>query len=310
MKLQTLTTIAFIIPTFAIAQDSASGISGIIVPEGQTRVLDSAEQTLILGSLVMEDNSTIVIPADWDFWNVKIAELTVGDNAQILSKRPVITEAPQTPPQRASNGKCRRKGETAAGGFSGEVGPVGLTGAHIQIEAGIKAIGSLTIFSNGGDGGETGLGGQGANGARASCNNRCGGQNGGKGGRSEGTDGGAGGLIELRYYEANGSDIGDLDEIIAGIRFDVEGGFAGPLPRSAPGGAPGPGKSCKRPPLKNLWRTPGNPGLWGDVAIGSDGSDGTVITTNLDVIRAELQVKGLEATEIENYIRMSAETFE
>ena len=185
----------------------------------------------------MEDNSILVVPQDWEYWNVRISRLIVKQNAQIIAVGALGADNLTNAPDGKGRGKCERKGQIGNMGGPAPRGSDGGDAPNITMQVGIQSIGSQVIDTSGGAGGYSGIAGRGGPGGRGSCNNRCNGMKGGTGGAGAVANGGHAGQVEFHYWFLN-------EEQPLRVEFITDGGLAGPVSPGGPGGRGGARKSC------------------------------------------------------------------
>jgi hypothetical protein len=253
----------------AFAQQS---IQGILVPAGETYTLDQNQRDLIIGSLIMEDNATLIVPSNFEYWNVRIQSARFGEDTRIIARGLNGANATGTAQVQSGKGKCQRKGGSGRPGFGAPKGEAGQDGVRLNIEIGIEGAVSLTIDASGGDGGITGDGGKGGKGGRGSCNNRCNGEKGGVGGSVEQSAGGDGGDVRLVYWTLSPSGTSDPAIPAPGIQVISNPGSAGLFGNVGAGGDGGNRTDCKI--TKN--RAKGSQGEAGRVYLATAGLSGEI----------------------------------
>ena len=177
------------------------------VGPGETRTLSESSNSLIVGKLILGEDSTLRVPITSAPFLI-IAEETIAGRGSSIDAR-------------GNDGQD----STVLGGSGSE----GQSGLNLRLFLGNLASSGLQVFASGGSGGSGGQGPQGAPGSEASClgSDATNGSPGGTGGN--GGDGGDGGNI----FAAISSDSTELNIFL--ISDAVAGGEGGS------GGAGGPG---------------------------------------------------------------------
>ena len=187
-------------------------VEEFLVRPGETRLLSPSTDTLIVGTLILREDSTIRIPSESVSFLI-IAKETIAYRGSSIDARG--TAGPSS---------------TAIGG----IGEDGTNGVHLHLFLGSLASSGLQIMTNGGRGGSGGPGRNGTAGDEASCLG------------SEASDGGPGG------DGGNGGAAGNGGSIFVAIYPDStqlnlslisDGGRAGDGGPGGPGGPGGRGKN-------------------------------------------------------------------
>lgn len=276
------------------ASNGQTSIAGFELADNETRILDAAKghENLILGFLRMGQNSTLIVPENFEFWHVYIQEVEAKFGAQIVASGGNGRSRSGTPSTPPTHPKCSKKGAFGASGTDSPRGDDGAHGVPLIIQMGVKDIESLAIISDGGNGGASGNGGRGGKGGRGSCNRRCNGETGGTGGDALQSNGGYGGSIRLNFWFVENADNSTDPE--AGITLSAKGGSAGPIGSPGAGGIPGDRKSC---PWPRTNRAPGNPGKGGSIVRGIDGDDGFISFERIEPLGSDQLFESLQEIE-------------
>lgn len=287
---------ASLIPVGLHAQTS---IDGFELADNETRVLSAAEghENLILGFLKMGENSTLIVPDNFEKWHVYIQEVEAKFGARIVASGRNGANVSGTPATPKTHPKCSKKGAFGARGSDSLKGQDGAHGVPLIIQMGVKDIEALSIISDGGNGGASGNGGMGGKGGRGSCNRRCNGETGGTGGSALQSNGGYGGSIRLEFWFVDGADT-DTNPA-PGITLSSNGGLAGPIGSAGAGGLGGNRKSCPWPATN---RAGGRQGDKGRSIAGRNGKDGLIIFSRVDRLNSDrlfASIKRLESLEVD-----------
>ncbi len=237
----------------------------IHVKSGKTLTLNPEQSVLELDTLILEDNSMLVVPAGTVSLQLSASEVQIGRGVKIQAQgMPGKDGAPgtgySTPAQDCESGKD---------GGTGASGEPGQRGVDLSLRFNFIKLGSLVIDTSGGAGGN---GGDGGNGQNAGEFDYCTAPEGGDGGAGgNGADGGDGGQVRLFYTTAS-----DLDQ--ASIRKSItiisKGGEAGAAGKAGLAGAGSEGKYITKRTLggNRKWEAGGDAGKPG--VPGTSGNDG------------------------------------
>ena len=171
----------------------------LTVRKNQSKIIVTAIQSLLIDTLILEDNARIIIDDNVAAFSLIAKHATIGNNVVIDGSRKTI-------PSNGANGQngtdapdyCTLPGE----GKNGQNGADGTDAADIFLYFRINSIGSLRVVTDGTNGAMGGNGGSGGAGANSSpsllsaCTAKPGGS-GGKGGN--GGSGGRGGTLVFNY---------------------------------------------------------------------------------------------------------------
>lgn len=254
MKRYFLTCVTILhISNFAIAQGT------LLVPAGQTKIINATYRPALLDALVMEDNSKIQVTGIPE-WRVHIVHMQIGSKARIELKGYKGKDANQT---RVDNGNtadyCQGGKHSQDGGAGGSAS----SGPDLYILTGLQTIGDLTIDRQGENGGVGGPGGKGEKGGQARAWCRAGdGAQGGSGG--SGGNGASHPKVEFLWYPLGSSTTSaGFDPGLKFVGDPGKGGIGGP---GGPGGDPGDG-CCSH----------GHGGVGGAGNHGANGRDGQTV---------------------------------
>ena len=219
---------------------NAFGQHSLIVRQGQSKTIDAGIQSLLVDTLLMENNSKLIIADAVPGFSLIAKYAVVGDNVLIDATR-------HTAVVNAANGAngldaptfCTIPGE----GSSGHDGSEGTDAADLFFYLRIRSIGSLTIDAKGTNGGAGGKGGKGGKGPDSNPNafSTCSAKGGGKGGNGgNGGTGGKGGLVEFSYtfIDADGNFL-EVQPTVGQVTASVNGGMGGAGGTAGPKGEPG-----------------------------------------------------------------------
>lgn len=163
----------------------------LIVKKGQIIVFK--QDSLILDYFCMEDSSILQLQ-DINSFAIISKKSSIGKGCKIFAQG-----------KNGKRGIDGRKGDNAQSdcrnglpGGHGSSGEDGVNGINIFLSSSFNFIGSLYIYSDGGNGGSGGNGGNGGNGGKGDISRDCRGGNGGQGGNGGNAGrGGNGGRIEI-----------------------------------------------------------------------------------------------------------------
>lgn len=273
----------------ALAMPALAGQS-LVIKAGETYTVNSPS-TLRLDSLVMENNSRIVVAPGLKSWGLEANRARIGDGARIEARGPAGIPGVSGVNAAGQAEACK----SGVPGGAGDAGKAGGNGTDLRIRLGLEAVGALTVDSSGGSGGAGGAGGAGqAAGEVKMCNGPAGGA-GGAGGK--GGDGGRGGNITLLYWAADHqADVRDMADRISAVS---EGGVAGAGGTGGAGGKGSTGHFETGPSLSGGQKwvpggKAGEPGAAG--ASGASGSRGAVAVQEDVAGRVESMLKAKPET--------------
>ena len=228
------------------------------MPENENIIIgrvDRLDETIIIDTLIMDNNSEILLSKNILHCVFKINYAIIGKNAKIIAPRKNDGQNGMQQTQVAVNGsRCMQGRKQGSDGYPGYNGDDGFTSTDIKIFVNISSLKSLKIISEGSNGGNGSNGTNGGKGGAASCSGNCTGGNGGKGGKGgNGGNGATGGdvLVYYKYHTINDT----LVKISPNISVLNNGGSGGKAGIGGKGGAGG--SSSGRCGVWPYWRRGG-----------------------------------------------------
>jgi len=234
MKKMGITIIAVLAFTHLFSQRN------LTIRKNQTKMIEAGLKSLLLDTLILEDNSKIVIADGVPAFSLIAKHVIIGYNVIIDGTRKTA----------AVNGMNGEKGADAPGycqiagtGQNGKNGTDGYDAADIFLYLRIRSIGSLTIKAPGTAAGSGGDGGNGGKGADSNPNllSNCIAKPGGPGGNGgNGGDGGSGGTIVFNYtfLDPSGNYLAS-QPALSQVEVVLSGGNGGAGGRGGQKGQPG-----------------------------------------------------------------------
>ena len=220
-----------------------STVNEVIVNSGTVET-----QTIEAQRVVFPDNARIVIPPNFDYWEIDAEVLEIGIDVEIVANgNGGDAGGPGAPGSNA--GRDCQSGQPGAHGSRGSRGH-DAPNLNITTQT-ILFKGQLLIENSGGRGGDGGSGGRGGDGGRADRSESCGGGNGGPGGDGGAAgDGGAGGTLQVQFmtarFENESGIVEELDgsQVSSLIEHRYGGGMPGAVGSAGEGGNGGPGRGA------------------------------------------------------------------
>ena len=255
-----------------LASGTLQAAEQLHVKAGQTLTLDDKKSVLVLDSLELDDNSTLIVPSSMPQIQIQASKAIIGQHVRILAVGANGAPGQAGASQTGQAARC----EPGANGGNGSPGNNGSDGVEVNLTLRIAAIGSLAIDTHGGAGGVGGAGGMGQKGGEF---DNCDAPPGGEGGRGgDGGDGGNGGHVRVLYSLIPGAGLSD--GIGNRIQVDASGGKGA---AGGTGGKGGVGVEGRFINMKSLsgsrkWVGGGRTGAEGSAGkSGRDGSKGQVL---------------------------------
>ena len=243
-----------------LASGALQAAEQLHVKAGQSVTLDGKKSVLVLDTLELDDNSTLIIPSSMSQIQIQASKAIFGQHTRILAVGADGAAGKAGVSQTGQAARC----EPGANGGNGSPGNNGSDGVEVNLTLRIAAIGSLAIDTHGGAGGVGGAGGQGQKGGEF---DNCDAPPGGEGGRGgDGGDGGNGGHVRVLYTLL--PDAGLSAGIGDRIQVDASGG------KGAAGGSGGKGGAGVEGRFVNMKTLSGSRKWVGGGRTGADGSTG------------------------------------
>ena len=269
----------------------------LIIKSGQEYVVPQGTRIISAQKIVFEDDSSLVLPSDTDYFLIKGADVVIGKAVRIVGRGANGEDAaPHAPEYSAEASDCNE----AIDGITGPAGGNGQNGVNLDLSLVLRSFGSLEVDLRGGDGGE---GAAGSNGQNADVDKRCDLVTGGDAGAGgPGGNAGNGGSLSYSFGGINGSAL--ALKAREAIKVNVEAGEAG---RGGDAGKPGIGAGGRWANRKSLsgnrtWVSGGNDGNASEK--GPEGESGSNGTISFDLI----EVAAVETVEKRDNPQSSLET--
>lgn len=207
---------------------SVSAQRSLVVKRGQTKKITVPQRSLILDTLILEDNARLEIDTAVSAISIIAKYVVIGYNVVIdASSNFDLPNGQNGTNGNAAMGYCKEAGM----GSNGSPGSKGSDAADIFLYLRIRSIGSLNIDAKGGNGTSGGNGGNGGAGANSDPNvfSNCKAKAGGRGGN--GGSGGMGGrgatvLINYTFIDPAGNVVPTQPSLNA-VDANVKGGSGG-----------------------------------------------------------------------------------
>ena len=166
---------------------------------GRDRTYSVDRTDLIFRSVVLQENSTLIVPSTFDKITLRTMKLVTEKGARILARGDRGIDGTKGPS--GKNGSTCEHGDDGQNGGPGQRGKNGTTVEIFAIDVVLAS--SVVVDTSGGNGGNGGQGGNGGNGGQASRAHGCGGGDGGTGGDGGSAgDGGNSGALSIHYVRA------------------------------------------------------------------------------------------------------------
>ncbi len=212
----------------------------LTVKKNQVKTIDANNKSLLLDTLILEDNATLLI-------NENVPAISIIAKHVIIGFNTVIDGSKKNIPAAGTNGNngqdapayCTNAGD----GNNGQNGIDGNDGADIFLYLRIRSIGSMTIKTNGSNASNGGNGGDGGRGANSNPNltSSCIAKPGGRGGNGgNGGYGGHGGTVFLNYtfLDPSGNFLA-VQPPLTQVEVNSNGGNGGAAGKGGQKGQPG-----------------------------------------------------------------------
>ena len=197
--------------------------------------------------VIFPDHARVVVPSDFDYWEINAEVLEIGRDVQIIASG---NDGPPGP-SGANGSNASSDCQSGQPGSHGSPGSRGGDAPNLNITTRTMIFKApLLIENSGGKGGNGGPGGRGGNGGKADRSEDCRGGNGGLGGNGgPAGDGGSGGTLRLQFATArlvseSGSEEIDGSRVSSLIDHRHEGGLPGEVGSAGEGGNGGPGRGA------------------------------------------------------------------
>jgi len=243
----------------------------LTIPAGQAYLVGVDQQELILDKLNIGDDARISFAPGVNSWRVHARLANIGKN--------VVIDGRGSAGQNGAPGVTAPACDEFVDGQPGESGQAGSDGVEIRLQLALESLGSMEIFSAGGDGGLGGAGGDGAD-----LNTSCGAEVAGEGGNGgDGGEGGRGGDVTFLYQSVAKTESGD--SMVSRLSINSDGGAGGEGGDAGSGGAGGGGHYVTRKSLtgsNRKWVAGAAGGLAGSPGVmGSAGKPGRILVDQL-----------------------------
>jgi hypothetical protein len=242
----------------------------LTIPAGQAYLVGVDQQELILDKLNIGDDARISFAPGVNSWRVHARLANIGKN--------VVIDGRGSAGQNGAPGVTAPACDEFVDGQPGESGQAGSDGVEIRLQLALESLGSMEIFSAGGDGGLGGAGGDGAD-----LNTKCDAEVAGEGGNGgDGGEGGRGGDVTFLYQSVAKTESGD--SMVSRLSINADGGAGGEGGDAGSGGAGGGGRYIAQKTLtgSRKWVSGASGGLAGSPGVlGSAGKPGRILLDQL-----------------------------